>query len=1315
MSTLSFQKQAEHWGQAYEILVKRGTLACLSDHGLLTPQHPAVQAWQAIRLGEVSKSLCTQLGITDPAMRDTVSHAVRHLSLTAFGSGYTATRAYLAQVRRACRGRLEQVQLRALWCPLSLPGHSTQDAQQRERVLGAFAEAFGLQVPLDPHWGSKGGPANSDFTLWLQRRGQRDDYLLVQEYSYSMPPELLDCRDQQAHLQELQRHRMVQDTRGVFAQVNAQVSSEHFRLSQDMRHYLGALTSRDKPLYKLCQASAYAHATAGLLHARGLLDKACIARALAITPHGLESLAARFEPGDQKGQARGEQTDPRAALMHELGQAYRDTRKLADGDDAGLQALAETLFRGLLSKLPRPLRQGMKALRAPPAPGEDYLFEFEESVPRFANPEDTFGLSEALAMVDEGAALEAHLGLSARQALEPVMRALAGERGCLSLRSIHASAVIAGMQRARPGQLNVLALEGSPGIGKTTAIRQHLSKQAGGFLLFYTSPRVVINRDVTHSLARDGDGKPSGVLTLTTNARLIKSAAAWHAGLAAAGQTPPRRIRAAVVADGVVGLNTDPASELLVLTPEQEEGIGANVTSQSQRKTTVSEHEDLVRDDASMGVLKCLALAARELLEANPEQQQLVLTAALQGFRQHGNASSTVERLSHLFVAASGTPAGLARRRELARRMPTIVVMVDELTGDGAGAPFAHAVAKWLHEQFIECFEERGEQSPFTVVLVLADASLGNEVVLQRYLESGESMPDKVLVSRSAGERAFRLAAGELTLAGRRYSALHVMANCFPASDLRIHYRVRMTAIRPQINLQGRMETAREAITRTMGTATLEGAVLQILGALAAGSAQAIYFAQSKVFLRELKTALVEHSSNPLPDKQVVILDGSVPEWERKELLRPAVRDQALVFLMTSSGARGVSFPKADWIIASIPRFHIEASLMEIAQLIYRGRGWRRGSCGQMVSGDRVPRTLVMLIDDYLVGEQREGRQWLRQSLDLMTLLVMLRSTILTRITGDSDLSQGLALVPVGRTGAEEAGSSMSHHVSTFLKEAAVFVCKAPSRELQSAAARAADQVSKLFAHMSLQGLYRPQADARSWTDQQDMQTMRQEVCSALSPLFIGGGAAPILPEHVHFCGPMVLEDWTGHEMHEAFEFQTHRSDHAQAVRQLIGQLAQLVREPRLPHVLKTPARDLMVLLQRDKPIADKRFKAIKDVKTQSVRVALPAGYGQFMGCAPEADESFVLQEAQQWHESLQGSLSAREKFMPPIGQYETFPWLATVGGNPSDALDLVFDDRFFMASNELNLLNALLLQAQQEEPYQDVDPAAAEPAVGTR
>ncbi len=95
------------------------------------------------------------------------------------------------------------------------------------------------------------------------------------------------------------------------------------------------------------------------------------------------------------------------------------------------------------------------------------------------------------------------------------------------MRQVHEAAVFAGMNAAQLGKINVLALEGNPGIGKTTAVMQFLKQRSQGFLFLYLSPRVVINRDVTDKLARN-NGRPTGILTLTSNANLIVAAPEWY-------------------------------------------------------------------------------------------------------------------------------------------------------------------------------------------------------------------------------------------------------------------------------------------------------------------------------------------------------------------------------------------------------------------------------------------------------------------------------------------------------------------------------------------------------------------------------------------------------------------------------------------------------------------------------------------------------------------------------------------------------------------------------------------------------------------
>lgn len=1304
MAEPSFQQQAVVWGQAYEVLVKRGVLACLIEEGLVAPDRASLQPWREVKLAHVARALTQELGLLDEREKDMVRSAVQHLALTAFGTGYTATRAYVRSVRDKTPRSPEGWSLRALWCPLSLPGQSgaAQEAQDaRAANLETFYREMGLKGIVDPAWAQKGRPANADFILWLAH-DRKDDCLLVQEYSYDMAAAQGDFSEQAAHLDELLRHRRIVDTRSVFARVAAEVTDESFELSNDIRTYLSALTTDNKPLYKLCQASSYAESLVSLLQSQGLLAAGCQARSLAITPNGLESLSARFAPNESLSKPPDEPLDARRKLMSELGAAYRDVKKIADGDTLALQTQVEQVFKGLLNKLPAQLRKNMRSLaQVLPQPGEDYVFEFEEELPDFANPMQRFTRERALELVDDNQPLREFFGKSPKDAIGQAMHDLTRGAPDLTLRDMHAAAVVAAMQCSKPGKLNVIALEGNPGIGKTTAIRRHLgAKKDTGFLFLYVSPRVVINRDVTESLARLPDHTPSGILTVTTNAQLIAAAERWYKHRVDAGLEEPRRVEGAVVADGVSHL-VHPRGSMLVLTPEQEEEIDSEHAASRIRKDTLSEHEDAVSERRLSGVLGGMAGTARELLALNSQVKQCVLTAALQGFRERGHQKTTIDALSKLFVSKASTRAGVEERRGFARRMPTIVVMVDELAGDGAGARFVHAVASWLCSEFIECFEDfDGQPSPFTVTLVVSDASLGNDVVLDRYLNAGDKTPDKVLVSSSPGILPFQVKASEVRigLAKVRRNTLHVMTNSFPASELHLHYRIQLTAVALQDSVKkpGELETPREAIRRQAGEAVLDSAQREILRAIRAGARQVIYYAQDKAFLRQVKAQLVSGSSDgprALTDANVQVLDSSVPGWLRKKLVEPARRDTVRVFLMTSSGARGVSFPLTDWIVASVPRFNIESALMEIAQLVYRGRGSYTDENGAERSGDNVPRHLVMLVDDYLVShEELDKRQWLRQSIDLMTLLVMLRSTIFTRITGDAGLGRSLALVPVGGVGVDELVSLMSQYVSQFVKEAEIFRGTSNDKELLTTVMRAQENVREIFSKARLRGVAKPGEDARSYVKDDYVRQLTGMAGTFTSALLCFSSSTKSLPDHAYFSGPVVVENWAVFDKQEVFAFEGHETQVAEASRRLIGQLYDIDQTKHCPAALRNPAQSLLRLLQRDRHEAANEFRTLKDLKSPNTWVAIPAGRHQFAHSQEPQGRAFVLVDEGLWQEGLGRTLGATSAIIPPLARYETFPWAAAVGEHSPLKLDLAFDDRYFMASNELNLLNTLLL-----------------------
>ncbi|MCK7581963.1 MAG: hypothetical protein MZV65_44320 [Chromatiales bacterium] len=165
---------------------------------------------------------------------------------------------------------------------------------------------------------ARGEPANADFMLWLST--DREDYLLVQEYAFDMPQTVADFTDQNAHLEELTRHRRLIDSR-------SSLCPDHGRGGRRsvcaVRRHQAASRCADARqqavLQAVAQGCSYAENTATWLRNDGVLTNPCNVRALAITPNGLESLSARFLADNPD--------DPRRRLMEQMGLA--SSRRLA--------------------------------------------------------------------------------------------------------------------------------------------------------------------------------------------------------------------------------------------------------------------------------------------------------------------------------------------------------------------------------------------------------------------------------------------------------------------------------------------------------------------------------------------------------------------------------------------------------------------------------------------------------------------------------------------------------------------------------------------------------------------------------------------------------------------------------------------------------------------------------------------------------------------------------------------------------------------------------------------------------------------------
>jgi len=427
-------------------------------------------------------------------------------------------------------------------------------------------------------------------------------------------------------------------------------------------------------------------------------------------------------------------------------------------------------------------------------------------------------------------------------------------------------------------------------------------------------------------------------------------------------------------------------------------------------------------------------------------------------------------------------------------------------------------------------------------------------------------------------------------------------------------------------------------------------------------------------------------------------MDSSVLAATKKEMVRPEVRDRTRVFLMTSSGSRGVSFPKCSVIIAEVPRFQIENALMELAQLIYRGRGgYVDPASAEEVDGDRVDRKLVILLSDYLLDEDvKDPRLWLRRASDLLTMLVMIRSTILTRITGDAGLArQRLAVVPVGSVGASEHVSLMAQRLSDFLREAELFRRDERNSNLTGLVTRALEDVVKAFSDFSITGVPR-QKTIRSFAMRDLIERLTVGVTDELQPLLPDPTDERfIIPSNIWCTGPYWLESWLEFDKTERLAFEEWNRPVVSVLPSLMGCLRAIRDESKLPSKLRRPADELYRYLGRDKTQTIREFSTIKALDNENAWVSLPLDYTRFLPPPdPEKGLRKTILEHEAWKDALGQAISPNASLvMPVLTPYDRFPWAATVGDDDPTRFSMILDDRYFMASTELNLLNTLLLE----------------------
>ncbi len=133
------------------------------------------------------------------------------------------------------------------------------------------------------------------------------------------------------------------------------------------------------------------------------------------------------------------------------------------------------------------------------------------------------------------------------------------------------------------------------------------------------------------------------------------------------------------------------------------------------------------------------------------------------------------------------------------------------------------------------------------------------------------------------------------------------------------------------------------------------------------------------------------------------------------------------------------------------------------------------------------------------------------------------------------------------------------------------------------------------------------------------------------------------------------------------------------------------------PLTLTWSARDLARIVERGEGLQTRSFRAGQPSKRLRQWACLPIDYASF--CYEEGEHGRQPRPVEAdahplWHDGLLrilGAFASIDAVEPVVPRYAEHPFLVVRTEGDPTGLDRAFDDRYFMASTELNLLNTVL------------------------
>lgn len=824
-----------------------------------------------------------------------------------------------------------------------------------------------------------------------------------------------------------------------------------------------------------------------------------------------------------------------------------------------------------------------------------------------------------------------------------------GLSGSLSLRDAHAQLI----EKALESAATYIFLTGNPGIGKTTAIANFLIDHVkDGFLFFYVSPRKQVNLDIIDKFKRPDtdDLWDDKILAINTYSDLIKDSG--HKCT-------------------VQYLSNQQHGEFRLQTVKFQDS--RETKRQGRRSDRLKRQtENVIQDSGrnTKGVLNSICEAISTLIDTK-YSDNIVATVSIQALKKT-DAGDTLKHFEKIFRNAYIERENRVlpdRMKDISSRIKHLFIMIDEITGDEGGVEFLNGI-----DDILGRYELKNNAHGFNTKVIVADASIVDKAVISQHLSDTSAEPDKIYF-RKAKNPGLPLSVEHFKF--KETDATVINTNSYPAKSLSITYKVFIESCK--FNEDALLERETEL------TKTIQGEILQDIEVLLKRSdvEQVIVYIQDKQRLGDLINKIREHRGEFEKGTDYIEIHANIGE-EEKELVQKCKENVKVVF-MTASGSRGLSFPKAKHILVEIPRFEIEKNLMELIQVIYRGRG--------KDEIDNQDKELIFYLGDRAVYFEDNKEISIQESkLSLLNILLILKASIMTRIYGCGQIgSDKFIIIPIGGKSVFAAGETFSSQMKNLID-------KLKSEHRKNRSDRRLQQVSDSLEDLLGQADLTLRNNVESSGKSQTSYLSQRDFFNNQFSQLVSEGFEKLLNldnlELGYMSGGLLVVPIASQTLEETYIMPLVKIA-KNANSELWHNMQIISYGSAYSESLQFAIKDAMELVKELTNSVDKTQRFEQTSQRKDRYYALPL----FAFIAGEVfREYFASNPEEQKYQDFRNILTQYIQALYPVGnvlpigdKYQDFPFVVFRSYSLEQIREKIFTDKYLLSSNELNVLNLVL------------------------